>query len=97
MKQGAGVMMELSMHPTGPGHGVSKDSVDNNVFTGAWNIGRIDERKGFADAVRCFWSLHGVVPTRPPEIHADGDEPTLETAKARRKRWLERWVRVQEE
>jgi len=89
------------MRPTGPGHGVYKDSVDNSVFAGAWNIGRIDERKGFADAARFFRSLHGVVPTRPPEIHTDGYQPTLGTAKARRKRswkrWLEWSVQVQED
>ena len=56
--------MTLTMRPTGLGHGVYKDAVDYAVFSGAWNIGRIYERRGFSDAVRFFWSLHGVVLTR---------------------------------
>jgi len=47
-------------------HGIYNDAVDFRVFSGDWAIGRIYERKGFGDAVRYFWSLHGVVPTRPP-------------------------------
>ena len=39
-----------------------------------------------------FWSLHGVVLTRPPDIHTDGHEPTLEMAKARLKRSWDRWL-----
>ena len=87
--------------PTGLGHGVYRDDVDFSVFSGDWAIGRIYERKGFADAVRLFCSLHGVVLTRPPEIHTDGHEPTLEMTKAWLKRswdrWLEWSVRVQVE
>jgi hypothetical protein len=45
-------------------------------------IGRIHERRGFPDAVRFFWSMHGVVLTRPPGIHTDGAAATLEEAKA---------------
>ena len=52
--------MALKMRPTGLGHGVYKDAVDYAVFSGDWNIGRIYERRGFSDAVRFFWSLHGV-------------------------------------
>jgi hypothetical protein len=58
--------------PTGLGHGVYKDNIDYNVFSGEWLIGRIYERNGFPDEVRFFWSLHGVVLTRPPSIHTDG-------------------------
>jgi hypothetical protein len=46
-------------------------------------IGRIYERNGFPDAVRFFWSLHGVVLTRPPGIHTDGHAPTLDDAVTR--------------
>jgi hypothetical protein len=87
------------MRPTGLGHGVYKDAIDYAVFSGAWNIRRIYERRvqrrlrrGFSDAVRFFWSLHGVVLTRPPDIHTDGHEPTLEMAKARLKRSWDRWL-----
>lgn len=64
------------------GHGVYKDSIDYSVFSGDWLIGRIYERKGFPDDVRFFWSLHGAVLTRPPDIHTDGHTPSLEAAKA---------------
>ena len=53
--------MTLTMRPTGLGHGVYKDAIDYAVFSGAWNIGRISPRCcGFPDAVRFFWSLHGM-------------------------------------
>jgi len=55
-------------------------------------VGRIYERRGFSDAVRFFWSLHGVVLTRPPDTHTDGHEPILEMAKARLKRSWDRWL-----
>jgi len=58
--------MTLTMRPTGLGHGVYKDAVDYAVFSGDWNIGRIYERRGFSDAVRFFWSLHGVVASAAP-------------------------------
>jgi hypothetical protein len=82
-------MTALTMRPTGLGHGVYKDSVNYSVLAGAWNIGRIYDRRGFSDAARFFWSLHGIVLTRPTEIHTDGPEPTFEMAKARLKRWSE--------
>ena len=84
--------MALTMRPTGLGHGVYEDAIDYSVFAGAWNIGRIYERRGVSDAVRFFWSLHGVVLTRPVELHTDGHEPTLEMAKARLKRNWDRWL-----
>ena len=61
--------MPLKMRPIGLGSGAYKDNVDYNVFSGEWLIGRIYERNGFPDEVRFFWSLHGVVLTRPPSIH----------------------------
>ena len=64
--------MALTMRHAGLGHGVYKDNIDYNVFSGEWLIGRIYERNGFPDEVRFFWSLHGVVLTRPPGIHTDG-------------------------
>ena len=76
------------MRLTGLAHGVYEDAMDYSVFAGAWNIGRIYGRRGCSDAVRFFWSLHGVVLTRPPEIYTDGHEPTLDMAKARLKREL---------
>jgi hypothetical protein len=80
------------MRLTGLAHGVYEDAMDYSVFAGAWNIGRIYERRGCSGAVRFFWSLHGVVLTRPPEIHTDGHEPTLDMAKARLKRSWDRWL-----
>ncbi|MGA8958334.1 MAG: hypothetical protein WB503_23305 [Pseudolabrys sp.] len=74
-------MIALTMCPTGLGHGVYRDAIDYAVFSGAWNIGRIYERRGFPNAVQFFWSLHGVVLTRAPEVHTDGHEPSLELAK----------------
>jgi hypothetical protein len=44
--------MTLTMRATGLGHGVYKASIDYSIFAGAWNIGRIYERRGFSDAVR---------------------------------------------
>ena len=70
--------MALKLRPTGLGYGIDKDRADYTVFSGKWNIGRIYERHGFPDAVRFFWSLHGVVLTRPPGIHTDGHTPSLE-------------------
>ena len=82
--------MTLTMRLTGLAHGVYEDAMDYSVFAGAWNIGRIYGRRGCSDAVRFFWSLHGVVLTRPPEIHTDGHAPTLDMAKARLKRSWDR-------
>ena len=75
--------MALTMRPTGLGHGVYKDDIDYSVFSGVWLIGRIYERKGFPDDVRFFWSLHGLVLTRPPDIRTDGHTPSLEAANLR--------------
>jgi hypothetical protein len=61
--------MPLKLRPTGLGHGVYKDDIDYSVFSGVWLIGRIYERKDFPDAVRFFWSLHGVVLTRARHPH----------------------------
>jgi hypothetical protein len=81
--------MPLKLRPTGLGHGVYKDNVDYNVFSGEWLIGRIYERNGFPDEVRFFWSLHGVVLTRPPSIRTDGTPANLEEAKAQfQKSWM---------
>jgi hypothetical protein len=45
--------MSLTTPPTGLGHGVYNDAiVCAAVFSGAWNIGRIYERRGFSAAVR---------------------------------------------
>jgi hypothetical protein len=62
--------------------GVYKDDIDFGVFSGEWLIGRIFEQKGFALEVLVFWSLRGVVLTRPPGINADGHAATLHAAKA---------------
>ena len=78
------------------GHGIYKDSIDYSVFRGDWLIGRIYERKGFPDDVRFFWSLHGVVLTRPPDIRTDGHTPSLEAAKAEFKRSWVRWLELSE-
>jgi hypothetical protein len=63
------------------------------VFSGEWLIGCIYERKGIPDDVRFFWSLHGVVLTRPPENHTSGSTCSIDAAKAEFKsnwlRWLE--------
>jgi hypothetical protein len=83
--------MTLTMRPTGLGHGFYKDAIDYSVFAGTWNIGRIYERHGFPTEVRFFWSLYGLVLTRPPGIPTDGSEPSLEAAKARLKRSWDAW------
>jgi hypothetical protein len=64
--------MPLKLRPTGLGSGIYQDNIDYNIFSREWLIGRIYERNGFPDEVRFFWSLHGVVLTRPPGIHTDG-------------------------
>jgi hypothetical protein len=87
------------MRPTDLGQGVYKDSIDYGVFSGEWLIGRIYERHGFPDEVRFFWSLHGVVLTRPPSIHIDGTPANREGAKARfQKSWDARkaWAKMEE-
>jgi hypothetical protein len=84
--------MPLTIRLTGLGHGVYKDAIDYGVFSGVWLIGRIYERKGFPNDVRFFWSLHGIVLTRPPDIHTDGYTPSLEAAKAEFKRSWVRWL-----
>ena len=38
--------MALTMRPTGLGHGVYKDNIDYNIFSGEWNIGPIYETRG---------------------------------------------------
>jgi hypothetical protein len=91
--------MPLKMRQTGLGSGTYKDNVDYNVFSGEWCIGRIYERHGFPDAVQFFWSLHGVVVTRPPSVHTDGHAPTLEEAKAQfQKSWdvWKAWAKMEE-
>jgi hypothetical protein len=52
----------LTMRRTGLGlgFGVGKDDPDFVVYSGKWQIGRIDERRAFPDDVRFYWSLHGV-------------------------------------
>jgi hypothetical protein len=91
--------MPLKMRPNGLGHGAYKDDVDFGAFSGEWEIGHIYERKGFPDDVRFFWSLHGVVLTRPTVIHTDGTAATLEAAKAEFqpswKQWLA-WAKLGE-
>ena len=44
--------MQLTMRPTGLGHGFS-------ILVGGREIGRIYERRGFAPDVQFFWALHG--------------------------------------
>ena len=45
--------MALTTRPIGLGHGVDKDAIGcASLFGGAWNIGRIYERRGFSAAVR---------------------------------------------
>jgi hypothetical protein len=91
--------MPLKMRQTGLGSGTYKDNVDYNVLSGEWLIGRIYERNGFPDEVRFFWSLHGVVLTRPPSVHTDGFAPTLYGAKAQfQKSWdaWKAWAKLEE-
>ena len=57
-----------------------------------WLIGRIYERNGFPDEVRFFWSLHGVVLTRPPSTNTDGAAATLEEAKAQFQKSWDAWM-----
>ena len=57
----------LKLRPTGLGHGVYKDNIDYNVFSGEWLIGRIYERNGFGgggpkkSGFACRWGLLGLV------------------------------------
>ena len=51
------------MRPTGLGSGAYKNDPDFVVYSGAWQIGRIYERRGFPNDVRWSWSLYGVVLT----------------------------------
>jgi hypothetical protein len=44
--------MPLKLRPTDLGSGVYKGSIDYSVFSGAWQIGRIYERRGFPENVR---------------------------------------------
>ena len=91
--------MPLTMRPSGLGHGVYKDSIDYSLFSGEWLIGRIYERNGFPGEARFFWSLHGVVLTRPPSIRTDGTATNLEEAKAQfQKNWDEwkAWAKMEE-
>jgi hypothetical protein len=83
--------MPLKLRPTGLGSGIYQDNIDYNIFSGEWLIGRIYERNGFPDEVRFFWSLHGVVLTRPPGIHTDGHAPTLDDAKAHFQKSWDAW------
>ena len=90
--------MPLKMRQTGLGSGTYKDNVDYNIFSGEWLIGRY-ERNGFPDEVRFFWSLHGVVLTRPPSIRTDGTAANLEEAKAQfQKSWdaWKAWAKLEE-
>jgi hypothetical protein len=55
-------LADLGVHGTPdarlrPTNGVYKDSIDYRVFSGECEIGRIYERRGFADDVRWSWSL----------------------------------------
>jgi hypothetical protein len=68
--------MALTMRPTGLGSGAYQDNIDYNIFSGEWLIGRIYERNGFPDKVRFFWSLHGIVLTRPPSVNTDDGAAT---------------------
>jgi hypothetical protein len=84
--------MSLKLRPTGLGSAAYKDNIDYNVFSCEWLIGRIYERHGFAAEVRFFWSLHGVMLTRPPSVHTDGFAPNLDDAKAQfQKSWDAFW------
>jgi hypothetical protein len=69
--------MALTMRPTGLGSGIDKDRQDYTVYTGGWDIGRINEVRGGPDHLRWFWSfaLHG------PMTRSDR-AATLEEAKA---------------
>jgi hypothetical protein len=62
-------------------------------------MGRIYERNGFPDEVRFFWSLHGVVLTRPPSVNTGNAAATLDEAKAHfQKSWdaWKAWVKLEE-
>ena len=66
-----------------------------NPFLGAG----LYERNGFPDAVRFFWSLHGVALTRSPSVHTDGFAPNLDDAKAQfQKSWdaWKAWAKLEE-
>jgi hypothetical protein len=49
-----GILMPLTMRPTGLGAGLDKDRPDYAVFCGEWNIGRIYQTRGGPDHLRWF-------------------------------------------
>ena len=72
--------MALTLRPTGLGHGVCKDTIDYDVFSGEWCIGRIYENRSGPEDQRWFWALHS--PSRPENLRIAAQVPTLEQAKA---------------
>jgi hypothetical protein len=54
-------------------------------------MNQMDATRDFPDAVRFFWSLYGVVLTRPPGVHTDGAAASLEAAKAEFRKSWEAW------
>jgi hypothetical protein len=68
--------LALTLRPTGLGHGVCKDSIDYDVFSGEWCIGRIYENRSGPEDQRWFWALHS--PSRPENLRIADQVPTLD-------------------
>jgi hypothetical protein len=63
--------------PTGPGHGVYKDTVDYGIFCGEWCIGRIYETRIGSEQLRWFWALHA--PSKPKSMRTSNQAATLDS------------------
>ena len=67
--------MPLKLRPTGLGSGINKDRQDYTVYSGGWDIGRIDETRGGPEHLRWFWSFAAQGPmTRPSRRNFLGSE-----------------------
>ena len=89
--------MPLKLRPTGLGSGTYKDKCRLQRVQRRGGS-RIYERNGFPDEVRFFWSLHGVVLTRPPGMPYRWARSNMDDAKAQfQKSWdaWKAWVKLE--
>jgi hypothetical protein len=49
--------MLLKLRTSGFGSGIGKDRPDYTVYTGEWEVGRIEQTRGGPEHLRWFWSL----------------------------------------
>jgi hypothetical protein len=60
--------------PTGPGHGVYKDTVAYGIFCGEWCIRRIYATRIGSEQLRWFWALHA--PSKSGALRTDNSSAT---------------------